>query len=176
MSTAPPSPVLVPLADIAGRPLLWVRRRVFKERYELQADEATVATLRRRQWLGVDWEAETAEERWTILHRGFLHTRTEILATSLGSPSAVLDRRWFSRGHVQLEGGRSYQIRRHFRFWTARSLVTPDGTVLVRSTPSWLGRIRVEVAPSEWGRRELGLLLVLCGYDTAWSMRAERGV
>jgi len=77
---------------------------------------------------------------------------------------------------VRLEGRRSYRIRRRFRFWTARSLVTSDGTVLVRSTPSWLGRIRVEVARSAWGRRELGLLLVLCGYDAAWSVRVERGV
>lgn len=169
---------LLPLAEAEGRSLLWTRTRLFGARYELKAGEAVAAILSRSGFAGLLWEARTAADRWTIRGRGFLRTRVEIRPVASGAPGGVLHRRPFGMGRLELRGGGRYELRGGGLLWRKRSFVGPGGARIVSFRPTWSPRDRyvVEVEPSGWARRELGLLLLLGCHEMArWRRIAAAG-
>ena len=156
-----------PLANLAGRSGLWVRRAAPTTEYELRDGDAVAATLQWHKPCGSLASAQAEHGHWTFKHVGFFVSRIAVRAAEQEAEVAVYTPKSGREGMLVVAQGASYQflmVNSTSWQWT-RPLDGQDWLVRFTS-PGTSPRdgSSVEVAPGAAALPDLSLLVLLGWY------------
>jgi hypothetical protein len=97
-----------PLAEAAGRELLWFQPSARKRDHELRAGDVVVATLRFQR--GSLADAEGDGHHWTFKRQGFWNPRATVRVAGSDYDVAVFHPRWIGGGTLELADGRAVKF------------------------------------------------------------------